>query len=369
MEKGDVVIHKTFGQCSIRSIDDESVILRLHDGSMEECSIYDIKPMPKIDSAETPFSSLASLLKIDGALIESINNAWGIFSKTSIKLLPHQLWVCNRVMRQWPARMMIADDVGLGKTMEAGLIIRAAVSSGKAKRILILTPPKLVYQWQDRMNSFYLNFRVYSDYHSFKEDYLIAPISNLKLDTNGKHDKLLEQDAWDIVIVDEAHHAGASKQDHTLGYKLIEKLDKEGRIKSLLFFTATPHQGKDEDFWALMGLLDREAFSKNADERLNALHNYMIRNNKLSVMDMNGNKLFKGLTQHPKTYSYTKEESDFYWQMTDYIERGYAYASTLGNEEGRQVTLLLIALQKLASSSIAAIRMALSKRVLKLKEA
>lgn len=368
MQKGDLVIHKTLGQCSIRSIDNVTAILKTQDGGMYECSIADIKPIPKIDSTDTPYSSLRTLLRIDASLIDSINNAWGIFSKSNITLLPHQLWVCNRVMRKWPTRMMIADDVGLGKTMEAGLILLAAVSSGRAKRILILTPPSLTKQWQERMRSFSLNFAIYTNTNnSFDISYIIAPISNLKLDRKDKHARLLSAEPWDIVIVDEAHHIGVSDGNATLGFNLIDKMNNAGLISTLLFFTATPHQGKEEDFWGLMSLLDKQIFSKKNPDKYSFLHDYMIRNNKLSIMDMNGKKLFKKLYQHPKTYTYTVEESNFYSMMTDYIQCGYAYASGLDKVTGGQVNLLLIALQKIASSSITAIQNTLKKRLILLE--
>lgn len=367
---GAIVFHPKYGQCTIRMVMGDTVIIKT-DSGLEECSISDVRLISSIwDDKE--FSSLRAILRVQSGLVSSINNSWGVFSQTKIKLLPHQLWVCNRVMRKWPTRMMIADDVGLGKTIEAGIIMLAARNSGKARRILILTPASLTLQWQDRMRKmFSLNFQLFNSYedrissNQFDQDLLIASIATVRMDTNNKHDHLLDAEPWDLVVVDEAHHSGVSMEGQTLGYKLIDKMKKSGKVDSILFFTATPHQGKDYQFWSLMGLLDSTTFAvKNPSEKMYAaLPDYMIRNSKSMVTDMEGKKLFKKLIQHPHVYNYAPEECRFYDKMTEYIENGKAYAKDLGDEEERQVTLVLIALQKIASSSVAAIRNALLNRL------
>jgi SNF2 family DNA or RNA helicase len=98
---------------------------------------------------------LDARLKAQAAAIRSLNDAWGVFSRSRIDLLPHQLWVCYRALQQWPIRLLIADDVGLGKTIEAGLILWPLLSSGKVRRLLILTPASLVEQWQYRLRTLF----------------------------------------------------------------------------------------------------------------------------------------------------------------------------------------------------------------------
>ncbi len=372
IEPNSLVFHKLYGQCTVRFVDSETAIIRTPEGELAECRISDLSVIRTVWDDKNGFSSLRTLLRIQSGVISSINNTWGLFSRTVIKLLPHQLWVCNRVMRKWPARMLIADDVGLGKTIEAGMILLSAIKSGRADRILIITPASLTYQWQQRMSELFgLSFDVYQTHgtdkrsNQFSKKQLIASISSLKIDKNGRHDELLASDKWDLVIVDEAHHAGVSPRGVTLGYNLIHKMEEAGKIDSLLFFTATPHQGMENSFWKLMELLDNDAFSgdKTNSEKYGLLPEFMIRNNKSMVTDMNGNKLFKKINQHPSEYEYTEKEAFFYQKMTEYIENGFAYAASLDEKMGGQIILVLIALQKIASSSIAAIRNALKNRL------
>ena len=91
------------------------------------------------------------VLRLLGESILSVNDAWGVFSPSRIDLYPHQLWVCRKVTEQWPARWVVADDVGLGKTIEAGLILWRLFHLGLVRRLLILCPASLVQQWQERL--------------------------------------------------------------------------------------------------------------------------------------------------------------------------------------------------------------------------
>ena len=376
-KENSVVIHDQYGQCTFMGMIGDMALIRTEDGTIQQCSSAALVPVNDIWNSSESFSTSNALLRLQGNLIKAINNAWGVFSQTAINLLPHQLWVCNQTMKQWPTRMMIADDVGLGKTIEAGLILTSAITSGKAHRILILTPAKLTIQWRERMESMFgQHFDIYTSASDkltegeFRKNKLIASLATVRLDGNDKHKRLLEADPWDIVMVDEAHHAGTSKEKQTLGFKLLDKMQASGKIKSLLFFTATPHQGKPEQFWKLMSLLDEEAFSKETSEKekYERLPDYMIRNAKSKVTDMDGTRLCTELHQHPGVFHYTEQESAFYALMSEYIECGFAYAKELDDEEERHVGLVLTALQKIASSSITAIRSAFKKRLVKLEE-
>jgi hypothetical protein len=85
-----------------------------------------------------------ALLRAQALAITSVNDQWGVFSRSRVQILPHQLWVCRQVTRSWPFRWLVADDVGLGKTIEAGLILMPLMASDKVKRLLVLAPAKLV---------------------------------------------------------------------------------------------------------------------------------------------------------------------------------------------------------------------------------
>ena len=313
-------------------------------------------------------------LKAQAAAIRSLNDAWGVFSRSRIDLLPHQLWVCHRALQQWPMRLLIADDVGLGKTIEAGLILWPLLASGKVRRLLILTPASLVEQWQFRLRTLFdIRMSMYrpevdtprADFWS-THNQVVASLPTLRSDRKGRHDRLLDAPPWDMLIVDEAHHLNADEETgKTLGYRFVERLVSEDRVQSCLFFTGTPHRGKPYGFWSLMSLLRPDAFDAHRPEheQLPLLRQVLIRNFKQKVTDMAGKRLFQPIINRPETYGYSEAEAEFYRLLTRFILAGNAYASRLDQNGRRQVALVLIAMQKIASSSVAAIRAALRKRL------
>lgn len=319
------------------------------------------------------------IAKAQAAAITSLNDSWGIFSRSRINLLPHQLWVCHRVLGRWPARWLIADDVGMGKTVEAGLILWPLLSKQHVRRLLVLCPAQLVEQWQYRLREMFdiRLHRYLRELDTARSDYwnshsqVVASLHTVRDDHNGSHDRLLSAEPWDLVIVDEAHHLNSDeKTGKTLGYQLLEQLIEHGRVESCVFFTGTPHRGKQYGFWSMLRLLRPDLFNPERpdDEQYENLPEVLIRNNKQSVTDMHGKKLFSPVVQYPETYHYTPEEDHFYRTLTDFIETGRAYASSLSLQGGQQVMLVLIAMQKLASSSVAAIRRAIERRLDRLRK-
>ena len=359
----------------------DTVIVRFKHG-IESCEAGGLIRRPSLADAVklgkwSP--ALDVTLKAQAAAIRSLNDMWGVFSRSRIDLLPHQLWVCHRALRQWPMRLLIADDVGLGKTVEAGLVLWPLLSSRKVRRLLILTPASLAEQWQFRLRTLFdIRMSMYrpevdrpkADFWS-THNQVVASLPTMRMDRAGRHERLLDAPAWDMLIVDEAHHLNADEQTgKTLGFQLVERLVREGLVQSCLFFTGTPHRGKPHGFWSLMSLLRPDLFSPNRPEhdQLPLLRQALIRNYKQKVTDMAGNRLFQPVCNHPETYDYTEAERNFYDLLTHFILAGNAYASGLRQHERRQVTLVLIAMQKIASSSVAAIRAALRRRLCKLKE-
>jgi ERCC4-related helicase len=318
------------------------------------------------------------ITKAQAAAITSLNDSWGIFSRSRINLLPHQLWVCHRVLRRWPARWLIADDVGLGKTIEAGLILWPLLSKQLVRRLLVLCPAKLVEQWQYRLREMFdiRLHRYVPDLDTPRSDYwnshsqVTASLHTLRDDHGGRHERLLSAENWDLVIVDEAHHLNSDeKTGKTLGYQLLEKLLEHNKAESCIFFTGTPHRGKQYGFWSLQRLLRPDLFDPERPdaEQYRKLPEVLMRNNKQSVTDMHGTKLFAPVLQHPETYHYSPQEEHFYQTLTEFIATGRAYASSLSSQGGQQVMLVLIAMQKLASSSVAAIRRAIQRRLERLQ--
>jgi len=381
-EKDQQVQHARFGVGSVILDQGETVIVRFGHG-IEACEVSSLtRRISLVEAVQLGHlsPSLDVTLKVQAAAIRSLNDAWGVFSRSRIDLLPHQLWVCHRALQQWPIRLLIADDVGLGKTIEAGLILWPLLSSGRVRRLLILTPASLVEQWQYRLRTLFdIRMSMYRpEVDTPKADFwtthnqVVASLPTLRTDRKGRHERLLDAPPWDMLIVDEAHHLNADEETgKTLGYRFVERLVTEERVHSCLFFTGTPHRGKPYGFWSLMSLLRPEIFSPRRPEaeQLPLLRLALIRNFKQKVTDMAGKRLFQPVVNHPETYEYGEAEADFYRLLTRFILAGDAYASGLDQSGRRQVTLVLIAMQKIASSSVAAIRAALGRRVANIEKA
>lgn len=379
---GQAVFHTQFGAGHVEFSKGETAIVRFKHG-LEECIITSLQT--KLSLRECIETKQLSPMQetICHALAEaivSVNDNWGVFSKSRIALLPHQLWVCHRVLRNWPAHFLVADDVGLGKTIEAGLILWPLLAKGQVKRLLIICPASLVEQWQFRLRDMFdiRMTRYLPEADTPRSDFwnthnqVVVSLQTLRDDHNGRHQRLFESEPWDLLVVDEAHHLNADEDaGATLGYRLIDRLVNENLTRSRIFFTGTPHRGKDFGFFALLRLLRPDQFSPNnpIQEQLPALREVVIRNNKQNVTDMEGKKIFKPVSVYPETYSYTEEEANFYNLLTEFIASGRAYASSLPSSNQRAVMLVLISMQKLASSSIAAIRRALVGRLSRLRQA
>ncbi|MFO1380815.1 MAG: DEAD/DEAH box helicase [Chitinivorax sp.] len=375
------ISHPVFGIGSVLVDNGSTLVVRFASG-IQEIEASSVTGLTGVHEAvaKGQVGNVEQLVaRVQAAAITSLNDAWGVFSRSRISLLPHQLWVCHRALREWPVRLLIADDVGLGKTVEAGLILWPLLSRKVVQRVLVLTPASLVDQWQDRMRKMFdIRLSIYQpELDSGKRDFwnvhqqVVASLPTLRLDRDDRHERLLDAPDWDLVIVDEAHHLHADEASgKTQGFLLLEKLQKAGKIRSCVLFTATPHRGKDYGFWSLMSLVDGQAFGPGKPEQAmrEKLHARLIRNCKQKVVDMQGNRLFQPILQFPEKFEYSPEEAEFYRLMTSFIMSGKAYASGLSSQGRGQVMLVLIALQKLASSSVAAVRGALRTRLTSIRD-
>lgn len=377
----DNVFHESYGAGQVIMDNDDSVVVRFETG-IQECEKSSLNkrltPHQAIYNSEW-HRPLEVITKVQAEAIQSVNDAWGVFSCSRISLLPHQLWVCRRVLEKWPARWLVADDVGLGKTVEAGLVLWPLLSRDKVRRILILCPASLTEQWQVRLRiMFDIRMSVYlKEADTDKSDFwdthnqVIVSMQTLRKDLKGRHDRLLESKPWDLILVDEAHHLNYDERGGpTHAYRLVEKIVENNLVDSMIFLTGTPHRGKNFGFLALLNLLRSDLFDTSLPlaDQLQNLSRVMIRNNKQNVTDLNGKLLFKKPVVDSATYEYAPEEEVFYNQMTEFISSGKAYASSLDASVGNTVMLVLISMQKLASSSVAAIREALSGRLDRLQD-
>lgn len=373
---GDFVRHTKLGNGKVEFDKGLTTLVRFEHG-IEEIDKAELTRICSPEQALTKASwdsPIQVLTRTQAAAIVSVNDTWGVFSRSKIALLPHQLWVCRRVNETWPTRWLVADDVGLGKTIEAGLILWPLLSKGIVKRLLVLCPASLVDQWQFRLRDMFdIRLAKYvTEADAPKSDFwnthnqVVASFHTLRDDHKGRHDRLIESEPWDMIFVDEAHHINADEEaGPTLAYKLVERLQKLHKVESMVFFTGTPHRGKNYGFLALLELLRPDLFDskKELNGQLHQLRQVLIRNNKQNVTDLHGNKLFFPPLVTPETYAYSPQEEDFYKKMTEFIATGKMYAGSLGDFDGRAVMLVLTTMQKLASSSVAAIRRTLKRRL------
>ena len=301
-------------------------------------------------------------------------------------LLPHQISVAHRVVSTPGRRWLVADEVGLGKTIEAGMILYALRQRGEARRVLIVPPAGLTLQWQEEMEEkFDLRFAVYREDVdgplAFDQiDYLIASVDTLKLDRPSKSGRreghktlLLGSRDWDVIIFDEAHKLSAKtwspqKTEKTLNYRLAG--DLQARCRALILLTATPHQGDESKFQNLVSLLhpnvtfDDYAAAPSGDGPI-PYTDLILRNRKSKVTDAEGNPIFKGMDIHPvRVELLDSGERQFHAALESYLREGYGFANQdPGDTQHKAIGFVMTTFQKLAASSSRAIREALGRRL------
>lgn len=300
--------------------------------------------------------------------------------------LPHQLYALERAVSSERVRYLLADEVGLGKTIEAGLIIRELKLRGLVKRILVVAPMGLVNQWVREMKHHFgeefqavvpgetLDFRRSAGNENIwrRYDQVVCPVDSVKPveSRRGWSKEQLEyynqqrfynllQADWDIIIIDEAHRLGGSNEG-VARYKLGRALADV--TPYLLLLTATPHQGKTDGFYRLLTFLDTEAFPN-----INALVKeqvapYVIRTEKRRAVDAQGHILFRPRTTKLIPIRWEARHADqeeLYLAVTDYVRLGYNQAV---QEKKPYIGFLMVLLQRMVTSSTSAIRKALEKR-------
>ena len=298
-------------------------------------------------------------------------------TSAKIDLLPHQVVLTHRIATASPRRYLIADEVGLGKTIETALILRELASRGELKRALMVVPAGLVNNWHRELNEvFNLDFEVFGSEgdvtdrktNAFaKHDRLIASIDTLKRPARIK--RLLDAPHWDLVVFDEAHHLTAyrtgGKVRKTENYKLAEALKSHSR--DLLLLSATPHQGNHFQFWMLAQLLNPTLFGSPEEmlEHRHRLNTIMYRRTKADACQPDGSPLFARRWVHTESFLMNEEERRFYEKLREYLEDGFNLARRQGGK-GQALGFLMAIFQKIAASSFAAVRRTLKRRLLML---
>ena len=348
---------------------------------------------------EEQLSSTGSTMQYDEnylryvTLLSKIKNetAGGFLSSlaSGIIPLPHQLHVLNRAMETNNIRYILADEVGLGKTIEAGMIIRELKSRGLVSRILVVCPTGLVTQWASEMQEkFHEKFQVIlpSDYDTIHRltdnddvygqfDQVISPMDSIKpIEKHAgwseeKVEKYNEEriysiinSGWDLIIIDEAHRVAGSSGE-VARYKLGNLLAQASPY--LLLLSATPHNGKTEPFLRLIRLLDADAFPNAKSIVREQVAPFLIRTEKREAIDNNGNLLFKNRITHLVTISWDERNNlqrELYEMVSSYVAKTYNKALR-NRKKNMCLIFLLIIMQRMVTSSTAAIRQSLERRL------
>jgi len=308
--------------------------------------------------------------------------------------LPHQLNALSRAVSGDAVRYLLADEVGLGKTIEAGLIMRELKLRGLVRRILVVAPKGIATQWIAEMElHFNEEFQLVlgedigaldkvgaASYQSGWSvfDQVVVSLDSVKpmQRRRGWSDKRIAEynrsrfeglinAQWDLIVVDEAHRLGGSTEQ-VARYRLGKGL--AGSAPYLLLLSATPHQGKTDAFHRLMSLLDEEAFPEPESISRERVAPYVIRTEKRDAIDANGQPLFKPRKTETAPVAWTSRhelQRQLYEGVTEYAREGYNQAM---REKKRHIGFLMILMQRLMVSSTSAIRTTLNRRLNALTE-
>lgn len=336
----------------------------------------------EIATATLPWSFTA-----DGAAFRLVSEAYRIrlaylfdpliaVHTSLVEPLPHQITaVYETMLNKQPLRYLLADDPGAGKTIMTGLLIKELLVRGDVRRCLIVAPGNLVEQWQDELKRrFHLTFEILTN------DRLEAsasgnalqemPLCIARLDKLARNEEVqtrLGQTEWDLVVVDEAHKMSATffggEIKYTKRYRLGEQL---GRIaRHLLLLSATPHNGKEEDFQLFLRLLDTDRFEGRFRDGVHKMDvsDLMRHLVKEQLYKFDGTPLFPERLAYTVHYKLSGPENTLYQRVTNYVRDEFNRAEALENH-GRKGTVgfALTILQRRLASSPEAIYQSLKRR-------
>lgn len=305
---------------------------------------------------------------------------------SNVEPLPHQITaVYESMLPRQPLRFVLADDPGAGKTIMAGLYIRELIMRADSRRILVVAPGSLVEQWRDELyEKFGLKFNVYSSALESAtpsgnpledSDHLIIRLDQMSRDEVAEQaeekkpgplqSKLLAA-GWDLVIFDEAHklaaHFFGSKLDKTARFRFAERLG--ARTRHLLLLTATPHNGKEEDFQLFLSLLDSDRFYGRFRDGVHKVDSsdLMRRMVKEEMLRFDGTPLFPERRAYTVNYPLSSIEAALYEAVTSYVKDEMGKADALKGPRKGSIGFALTALQRRLASSPEAIYQSLKSR-------
>jgi hypothetical protein len=372
-------------------------------GPLQRLPLTDLRPLADplaaLSGGQTMpaslFAARLAALQLRAMLTQS-----GVLSAANFRVtpLPHQVLAVDFVLNQLRPRVLLADEVGLGKTIEAAMIYEELKLRGQAHRVIIITPAGLTPQWRDELaQKFGENFIVYdrtmvtalrqihgqetnlwtlhdqviTSLDFVKPQRLRPGLSERERQRRDKHNRRVFQDiveaGWDMAIFDEAHKL--SKQadgSETARYRVGEGLAQA--VPIFLLLSATPHQGDPARFLHLLNLVDPYGFNQVTDLRPDRISSVIWRTRKRAAVDAQGRRLFKQrLTDiYPVDRSGPEHalEQQLYDEVTDYVRDNYNRAMGRGD---RAFGFLMLLFQRMVTSSTAAIFDSLSKRLDKLQ--
>ena len=292
-------------------------------------------------------------------------------SNSLVRLEPYQLAAVNWVMGKLRQRALIADDVGLGKTIEAGLILKELTARNRADRVLFVVPAHLQKKWLRDMERFFDIDLTPADRQWVEgERRRLGEAANI-WDRDGQRlvasqaflrqeefQPELEEAFWDVVIVDEAHKAAKRGGTPSKTSKMAERV--AGNSDSLLLLSATPHDGKGEAFRSLVEYIDPFLVAEDRELSAEAVDRVMIRRGKQTLYDDDGERLFPDREVNTVPVEMTHDERQFYRAVTDYVQNVYNRSEKL-NEPA--VGFAMALMQKRLVSSVGAIKATLSRRL------
>lgn len=303
-----------------------------------------------------------------------------------VELLPHQASTVARALDEEPVRLAICDEVGLGKTITAAAIYLELKARGRARRVLVVAPKSVQLQWvaefADRFGEEFVRVGPegmpvdtgVDPWRAFPQIVCsldaVKPIrarvgwSVTQVDEyNRRRVDAIVAAGWDLVIFDEAHHVAGSSEE-VARHRLARELSAS--VANVLLLSATPHSGKSDGFRRFIGLLDAEFFA-GAPLTRDRVQELVARTEKRAAIDLAGRPLFMPRTTTMEVVRYLDRavERDLYDAVTEYVREGYGRAV---REKRPAIGFLVLLMQRLVSSSTAAILAALEKRAAALDE-
>ncbi len=295
-----------------------------------------------------------------------------------VEPLPHQITaVYETMLPRQPLRFLLADDPGAGKTIMAGLLIKELIARGDLQRCLIICPGHLVEQWQDELDRrFHLPFEILTNDkleaartgNWFLENHLvIARLDKLARNEDVQAKLATPDNRYDLVVIDEAHKLSASffggEIKYTKRYRLGQLVS--GLARHFLLMTATPHNGKEEDFQLFLALLDGDRFEGRFRDGVHQVDvsDLMRRMVKEKLLKFDGTPLFPERIAYTVPYRLSPDEAYLYKEVTTYVREEFNRAEALQNQKrAGTVGFALTILQRRLASSPEAVYQSLRRR-------